>query len=200
MHHESYPKESQKRGVGGGYHLNRTPPPPLKIPTLVFSFHIQALYAIIRTNMSLLTSKKQRDSLDRVLLERDLAARIAHDLPDLYERALEIATRGEDSDSLKAILALFDRLLGKTRDPSEQPKQAVTINVFNPAGGSVDDYKITRYGKNLGETGDLPADEPIDAEYSPVNKTPTISSLPPSTDVPFNLADIKTPTPQETDL
>jgi hypothetical protein len=144
--------------------------------------------------MSLLTSKKQREALDRVLLERDLAARIAHDLPTLYERALEIAERGEDSDSLRAILALFDRLLGKTRDPSEQPKQAVTINVFNPAGGEVSDYKISRYGKVLGDAED--DTPPMEGEYVPVNKTPTVSSLPelpPSTDVPFNLADIKTP-------
>jgi hypothetical protein len=141
--------------------------------------------------MSLLTSKKQRESLDRFLLERDLAARIAHDLPTLYERALEIAERGEDSDSLRAILALFDRLLGKTRDPSEQPKQAVTINVFNPAGGEVSDYKISRYGKVLGGTeDDTLATEPIEGEYTTANPTPTVSSLP---NVPFNLADIKTP-------
>lgn len=85
---------------------------------------------------------------------------------------------GEDSDSLRSILALFDRFLGKPEDQSEKPKQALTINIVNALGGSLSDYKVTRYGKTLGDDG-----EPVLDDHSPSHATvatPGISSLPPT--------------------
>lgn len=144
--------------------------------------------------MSLVTSKKERKELDRLLIERNLAIKIAADIPEYYERLRGIVMEGEDTDSLKAALALFDRVLGKVRNPNEQPERAIMINVFNPGGGDVKDYKISRYGKNLGDCEDSYSEdtEPILVDSPPLDKTPSISSLP---DV-FS-SEINTPPPVE---
>ena len=89
----------------------------------------QLTFYVIIAHMSLVESSRERKALDRLIIERDLAHKIAEDLPAFYARLAGIVMEGEDSDSIKAALALMDRLLGKAKDSDERPKQAFTVNI-----------------------------------------------------------------------
>jgi hypothetical protein len=74
--------------------------------------------------------RKVQKELDRALYDRSLSYAIARDLPQFYARLRMIALEGEDSDSIKSILALLDRLLGR-------PQQEVSHDFHAPLRISV---------------------------------------------------------------